>query len=419
MRFTASLFILILTAAALAPNQAAPGPKSVTIPITLDHNRVIIDVDLPLADGSAQRVRAWVDNGNPELWMSRRVASLMRLTVDCAVPTCVAIGPMHEIVIGGMKVSLSSLKQAKIPIGSKQVNSDQAQAVMIPGMSAEINIPSTILRNYAVVVDFPGRHFTIGAPGSVKFNGVSGKIFVNPANGLVQVPSKIENKKYNLGLDMGASISSLAPDVFESLAASHPQWPHMTGAIGPANMWGTSDEPGWKLLRLDNLQYGSQFLSDTAMARLSPEATADVAKRAGTSTAGLLGAEALLTDRVGIDYAHKLVYFEIGLTFKAPDFDVVGLTLRPEIDGHFTLIAIVDFDGKPSVLQGQDGVQIGDHLVAVGDIPTAGSTLGQVWSMLRGSPSQERKLTIERKGKQFTVVAKVQHFFGKAAVENK
>lgn len=419
MRFTISLFILILTTAALAQNPAPTEQKSVTVPLTLDHNRVIIDVDLPLADGSNQRIRAWVDNGNPELWMSRRVANLMRLTVDCAAPACVATGPLHEIVIGGMKVSLAGLKQAKIPIGSKQANSDQAQAVMTPGMSAEINIPSTILRNYAIVVDFPGRHFTIGAPGSVKFNGMGGKILVNPENGLVQVPSKIENKKFNLGLDMGASISFLAQDVFDSLAASHPQWPRMTGAVGPANVWGTSDELSWKLLRLDHLQYGSQFLSDTAMARLSPEASADVAKRAGISTAGLLGAEALLTDRVGIDYAHKFAYFEIGSTFKAPDFDVVGLTLRPEIDGRFTVIAIAEFDGKPSVLQGHAGVQIGDHLVAVGDIPTGGSTLGQVWSMLRGTPGQERKVTIERNGRQSTVVAKVQHFFGEAAAENK
>jgi hypothetical protein len=34
--------------------------------------------------------------------------------------------------------------------------------------------------------------------------------------------------------------------------------------------------------------------------------------------------------------------------------------------------------------------------------------------LLEGSPGQERKLTIERAGKQFTVVAKVQHFLGDA-----
>jgi C-terminal processing protease CtpA/Prc len=40
--------------------------------------------------------------------------------------------------------------------------------------------------------------------------------------------------------------------------------------------------------------------------------------------------------------------------------------------------------------------------------------MGQVWSLLEGTPGQERKLTIERNGKQFTVTAQVQHFLGEA-----
>jgi hypothetical protein len=282
-----------------------------------------------------------------------------------------------------------------------------------------MNIPSTILRNYGIVVDFPERRFTIAQPGAIKFHGVSSKIVVNQENGLVQVPSKIENKNYTLGLDMSASISFLAPDVFDNLAAAHPQWPRMTGAVAAANIWGMPDEPQWKLLRLEHLQYGPQFLSGVVFACLSPDANADVAKRAGTATAGLLGSSALLNFRVGIDYPHKLAYFEIGSTFKAPDFDVVGLTLRPEIDGRFTVIAIADFDGKPSVPEGENGVQPGDHLIAVGGIPTAGMTLGQVWSTLRGEAGQERKLTIERSGNQFNVIAKVRHFLGETPDQKK
>jgi hypothetical protein len=380
-----------------------PEPKSVTVPVTLDHNRVVIDIYLPLADGSNKRVRGWVDTGNPDLWMSRRVATLMGLTVDCSEKTCSATGSLHEIVIGGVKISFANLKQARI-----MVTSDQAQDVMIPGMSAEINIPSSVLRNYAVVVNFPDREFTIGAPGSVKFNGMSGKIFVNPENGLVQVPSRIDNKSYNLGLDVGASISFLSRDVFDKLAASHLQWPRMTGAVGPANLWGTNDEPQWKLLRLERLQYGPQFLTGAAMVSTPPDASAFLEKRAGITTAGLLGSNALLNYRIGIDYFHKMAYFEIGTTFKAPDFDVVGLILRPETDGRFTVIGVADFDRKPSVPE----VQAGDQLIAVDKIPAPGSTMGQVWSMLEGIPGQERRLTLERGGKQFTVAAKVQHFLG-------
>ncbi len=45
--------------------------------------------------------------------------------------------------------------------------------------------------------------------------------------------------------------------------------------------------------------------------------------------------------------------------------------------------------------------------------------MGQVWSMLGGEPGKERKLTIERSGKQFTVAAEVHHFLGETDETNK
>src|SRR4030081_1297796 len=92
-----------------APSQ--PEPTSATVPITLDHNRVVIDVYLPLAAGPTKRVRGWLHTGNSDLWMSRRVATLVGLTVDCGEKTCSATGSLHEIAVGGMKISLASLKQ--------------------------------------------------------------------------------------------------------------------------------------------------------------------------------------------------------------------------------------------------------------------------------------------------------------------
>jgi hypothetical protein len=374
----------------------------VTVPITLDHNRIVIDVYLPLPDGTTKRIRGWVDNGNPDLEISRRAAALMGLKLtcndnekDCSAP------PPPEITIGGMKISLAGVKQARIPL--KPVN---AASVMAPGMSAEINIPSTVLRNYDVLVDFPEREFTLAAPRTLKFKGMSTKIQINTTSGLVQIPSQIENKKYNLALDLGSSFSFLSQEVSAKLLAAHPGLPHMTGAVGPANMWGLDSEPKLQLLRVERLQYGPVFLTGVANAEFPKEAMDKFEKRAAIPTAGLLGSNALLNYRVGIDYAHAIAYFEIGSTFKAPDFDVVGLILRPEDDTRFTILGVADFEGKPSVPE----VQPGDHLVAVDSTPVPDSTMGQVWSMLEGQPGQERKLTIERDGKQFTVMAKVQHF---------
>jgi hypothetical protein len=409
-----SLIFVVLATAVLAQNppKSPPESKSGTVRMTLDHNRVVIDVDVTLPDGATKRIRGWVDNGNPDLYLSRRVASLLGLAVTCDEKGCSAPSP-RDITVGGMKISLAAVKEAKIPL--KPVNAD---SVMAPGMSAEINLPSAVLRNYDVLINFPDRQFTIAPSGTLKFNGVKAKAIVNSENGLIQLPSRIENKKYNLALDVGSSISLLGAELFDSLAAAHPAWPHMTGAIGPANMWGLDTEPKWKLMRVERIEYGPLFLSDVAIVAFPKDRMDFFEKRAGIPTAGLLGASALVNYRIGLDYAHSTVYFDIGRLFNFPDFDVIGLILRPEDDGRFTILGAADFDGKPSVAGGPDGVQAGDTLVAVDNIPVSGSTMGQVWSMLGGVPGKERKLTVERSGKQLTVDGEVHHFLGETTTEN-
>src|SRR5215470_20285667 len=65
MKLLLALCTLVITAIA---------QTSVTVPVTLDHNRIIIDVRVPMPDGSTTRVRTWVDNGNPEMWITERMA---------------------------------------------------------------------------------------------------------------------------------------------------------------------------------------------------------------------------------------------------------------------------------------------------------------------------------------------------------
>lgn len=410
--FLVACLLVLLCGFGMAQKRAsAPAGPAVTVPATIDHNRVVINLEIPVADGSTQKVRAWVDNGNPELELSRRLATVLGLAVSCTDTECSA-PPPPQIYVGSMAIPLATVKEVKIPL--KQVS---AAAVLAPGMNVEINLPSSVLRHYDVLVDFPDRKFSIGPPGSIHFNGVSGKVQINAENGLIQVPSQIEGKKYNLALDLGSSISFLSEELFDKLAVSHPDWPQMTGAVGSANMWGAEDETRWKVMRVDRVPFGPLFLSNVPVVAL-PKSTLDFfAKRAGLPTVGVLGANLLVNYRVGLDYAHSTVYFDLGRTYTFPDFDFVGLILRPDDDGEFTILGVADFEGKPSVATGPDGVQPGDRLVAVGAIPTRGSTMGQVWSMLGGTPGQERKLTIERGGKQFVVAATVRHFLPEAPDE--
>jgi len=399
-------FFLLCGHASPQDKRAAVAGTMVTLPATIDHNRVIIQVGVPSPDGSTLAVQAWVDNGNPDLEMSRHLATLLALNVSCSDKECSA-PPPREILVGSMTIPLTGIKQVHIPL--KPVS---AASVLAAGLNAEINIPSTVLRHYDVLVDFPGRKFTIAPPGTIHFLGLGTKVLINSENGLIQVPSQIDKKKYNLALDVGSCISFLSGELFDKLAADHSDWPHMTGAVGSANMWGMDEEPKWKLMRVGRVQYGPLFLTDVAVVAL-PKAVMDfLEKRAGIPTVGLLGSNVLLNYRVGLDYAHSTVYFDIGRLFNFPDFDVIGLVLRPEDDGRFTILGLGDNGGASVWL---DDVEVGDSLIAVDGIPVRGSTMGQVWAMLGGTPGQERKLTIERRGKQFTITAKVRHFLGETS----
>jgi hypothetical protein len=400
----AGLLLFSLGGPLRAQEKNTASARVVTVPATIDHNRVVIQGDLRLPDGSTQTVRVWVDNGNPDLNLSRRLATLLSLPVKCGDQEC-SSPPPAEIVIGGMSVPLTAVKEAKIPL--RPVNE---AAVLAPGMDAEINLPASILRQYDVLIDFVERKFSIGAPGTIHFHGAAGKALVNAQNGLIQVPSQIEGKKYNLALDVGSCVSFLAEELFDKLAGAHGDWPRMTGAVGSANMWGASEETKWNVMSVDRVQFGPLFLTNVPMVALPKPVVDFFEKRAALPTVGLVGSNVLLNYRVGLDYAHSTVYFDLGRTYKFPDFDVVGLILRPEGDGRFTILGVADVEGKSSV----DGIESGDHLEAVNDLPVRGTTMGQVWSMLGATSGEEKKLTIERAGKEFSVTAKVQHFLGES-----
>jgi hypothetical protein len=124
MKFVRTIFAaFFLWTAAFAQE-----PKSVTVPITLDHNRIVIDVYLPLPDGNTKRVRALVDTGATEMTASQRVGEIFG-PIKCDAQTCETTLP-PEIQIGGMKISLERMQTAHAPAGVPT-------EVMVAGMSPE------------------------------------------------------------------------------------------------------------------------------------------------------------------------------------------------------------------------------------------------------------------------------------------
>ncbi|MBA3916407.1 MAG: hypothetical protein H0X25_21700 [Acidobacteriales bacterium] len=381
-------------------NAAHAGKTSTTVPITFDHNRVIIDVRFRLPDGTMKRVRAWVNNGNAQMWITGDLAKKLKLTLAGDLretPFGKEIGASvpPSLVIGGMEIPLKLKKLAAVD-----------RETIAPGSSAEVSLPSTVLRDYDVIVNYPDRELSIGLPGTLHFTGTAAKDSINPQTGTAQLPANVAGEKTSLALDMGSCFSMLIPDLSDRLVQAHPQWPHMMGGVDAANVWGLPEEATWQVLRVPSLQFGGENLADVGFATL-PQGVADwFTKRPGIAMSGLIGGNALLDFRVGLDYAHSTVYLERVSKMAAPEMNVVGLTLRPEPDETYTIIGVPDYNGKPAVTE----VKAGDVLVSVDKTPAKGGTMGQVWSLLSGSPGDTRVLVVRRDGKEMTVNAPVQGF---------
>jgi hypothetical protein len=280
-------------------------------------------------------------------------------------------------------------------------------------MHNDANLPSTVLRRYQVVFDYPRRRLTLAEPGSLKPRGVRAPASVHPETGIVQIDAILGEDSLSFALDNGASYSFTSDDVLARLAARHPEWARSTGALGCANIWGWwPQEPEWPVLRVPAIQWGPVHLADVGLAglpRFFPNG-ASLGDWYSLKTArrvdGFLGPNAFKAFRVEIDYADSSVYFEQGAEPEAHDMDIVGLTLRPEADGSYHVIGVARKDGRTTV----EGVAPGDKLLKVGGLKVTGATMGTVVDALRGRPGETRALVLERAGRRFRVEAKVERF---------
>jgi hypothetical protein len=391
-------FVFSIALFAQSPVQPA------TVPVTLDHNRIVIDVYVPLKDGTKKRVRGLVDTGSTSLMLSQRVVKLTGGSFTCEGQSCLASAPA-EIQIGAMTIPLAGAGMARM-LRRPEDFSD----AMIPGMSPEVLIPAPILKNYDVTIDYANRQFTIGPPGSVKFSGTRIPINTND-HGLITVSSELNGKSCAFGLDTGLTTSLTDSANLTQWHKAQPAWPYTAGILGAANMTGGLDELKGASLRVPALQLGAASLHDVMVASNDKAVEAFDGKTPNLLSA-ILGGEAFKGTRIGIDYAHNTLYLEqINNSPTAAGLDVIGLTLRPEVDGRFTVVAIVPYEGQPSVPE----VKAGDVLVGVDGAPVTGATMGQVWSLLGGDPGQTRKLIIERDGKRLTMEATVRRFLSLTA----
>jgi hypothetical protein len=383
---------------AAAASEAAP--VSVTVPFVLDHNRMLVDVEMQRTDGSWRTARLWVDTGEPSFSMSGDLARDLGIDTS-ALAYNSSIQLPGGVRIGGMPLDFTDIETHV-----------SRTAWMFNALQNDAHVSSRVLARYDVVFDYPARLLTIAGPGTLAHRGVRAPAAVDPKTGIVQIDAVMDGDSLSFALDMGASYSLVDSSVVARLLERHPALPHMTGAAGCANMWGwwPPDEQNALVVRVPEIMWGPVRLSGVGLVAVSavqpggPTLGAWYSRKTARPVNGFLGPNAFKAYRVEIDYAGSAVYFEKGAGPEdATDMDLVGLTLRPENDGSYTVIGIVSKDGEPAV----EGVEPGDKLLVVGDLEITGVTMGTAVDALRGRPGDVRILLLERDGTELTVEATV------------
>jgi len=397
-------FLVVIGCALLCLAAGCESPdRSVTVPFVLDHNRMLIEGEMQRPDGSWRPALLWVDTGGIDFFVSPALAGDLGIDLGAAAQQAdrgaFTAPPPAGVRIGGMALDFADVP-AKVLFEPRW---------LFDTMHNDANLPATVLKRYHIILDYPQRRLTIAQPGALAPRGERAPATVHPETGIVQIDAGINGEPFSFALDNGASYSFTSGEIVTRLTGQHPGWPRCTGAVGCANIWGWWPEEGtWPIVRVPEIRWGGVRLAGVGIVGLPNffgGATVGTwySQKAARPLDGFLGPNALKAFRVEIDYANSAVYFEKGAEFDAGDMDLVGLTVRLEADGTYRVLGVAAHDGRPVV----EGVEPGDALLEVGDLKTAGATMGSVVDALRGSPGEVRALLLERNGERVRVEARV------------
>ncbi len=387
---------------AIPPEFAVPPASAgpVTLPMSLDHNRIIVDAEFLRPDGSVRKARAWVDTGSQYLLVGEALARDLGLEITRSGEqgtqyTQAWAARTPRLRLGGLELDMAGVATRVLP-----------GAGVLPGVPAEAGLPASALRHDHVVFDYPAKRLTVARPGSMKPWGLAVPCKANAETGLLQVSVKIDGETVQLGVDTGSAGTWVSSALTSAWKSRHPDRPVSTGAVGSANFFGFPFEAGGVLMRLPEVRIGALPAREVGLLGLDPGLFEWYSKKSAGPVAGFLGGNVLKDFRIEIDYPKRMTYWQAGRPTGRDDFDIVGLTLRPETDGTYTVAGVAAKDGRPTVM----GVAPGDRLLRVDGLVLSNRTMGQAVGTLRGKPGETRTLGLERSGQRFAVRTPVIRF---------
>jgi hypothetical protein len=386
--------LVIGAAAARVPDQKPL--RSVTVPFVLDHNRVFVDLEFTADGGKGRKVHAFMDSGGgADLVVSRSLIDDLHLDEAKHI----------HIRIGGMPLFFDEekLSMAGVP-GNTTLNGEH---------EIEASLPSTILQNYDVMLDYAKRTLTLAQPRSLRHEGTRVPCRVNPETGMISVDMKIAGETYAVAIDNGSSYTWFSKPVVGAWIDKNPDWLRGIGAVGDANMNGAGDEVTAAVARVPELWLGALKLQQVGLVGYQNAVDSEhedmfawYSKKTPEPVIGWIGGNVLKSFRVELDYAEHATYWLPESPLDPHDLDQVPITINPEADGSFTVIGIAERNGQKLL----DGIEPGDKLAQAGDLKARGATIGQVLEALHGKPGETRALVLDRGGHPVRLTAAIARF---------
>jgi PDZ domain/Aspartyl protease len=369
-----------------------------TVPLILEENVPMIDLEFVRPDGTMQTGRFVVDSGGGAFVLTEKLANSIGLKPSGPVRKAegaeFASANPPQVRVGGMPLDLKDAR-VMIQYGNDRLEERDAVDGLFPGH---------VLKRYHVIFDYPARKFTLAAPGSVTPRGTAVPSPVRAQNGFARLELSIGGRTVGVLLDTGASFTMISRTAIEEWSsAAAPPWPRLVGAVGPANMGARSD-PAALVVRLPELRLGG-FVIDHAGA-VSRENGTYEKLMSGEMVApiiGALGGNVLRQFRVEIDYAAGVTYFERAGRDDPADMELVGLTLSVAPDQSVRVTAV----SSAADAVAREQIKPGDRLRSVDGISVSGLSLMQIVQRLRGKPGDRKELDLERDGKPIQVQAAV------------
>jgi hypothetical protein len=386
------LFLLLVSAS----GTARVTPRSGTAPFVFDGNRVYAELVFVRPDGSLHRALAFVDSGSAS----------MTITAGLARELDLDHGRSLFFRVGELAIKLPATEVIADPSPPFSIGSElKVEAVLAAG----------VLQKFEVAVDYRRRTLTLAEPGTIRPEGISTALQLNPKTGLIAVAVSIDGRSYPVTIDTGSAFTWLRADSVRTWLATHPGWERGVGAVGTSNMTmsGDGSEASGILVRIPRVVVGPLTLREVGALGVrggrSPVDGVDLLDWYATKNAvpviGWIGGNVLKSFRLTFDYAKNALYWLAQSEPDAHDLDQVGLTLKRE-PGEFVVAAVASKNGRPTV----DGALAGDKLIRIDGLETKGATWGRVYEALHGRPGDVRVLVLQRGTSRITVRAPVTGF---------